>query len=205
MEQTDETVKQTNSFSDPRFKEKRKWQLAFRRYVLEKALSEKYAPYFGLDHQNIRHWFELQFTEGLNWENFGSAWQFDHIIPVAYFNFEVEEDLYLCWNYINIRVEAIMPDKSKAERIDTLVAKAYFENLYNQTQFSICKRMLDKINQLEANSIQQNNQGVETFLTNQKEWLEQVATLTKEEFARFNEGTSIENLMKERALLKKFG
>ncbi|KAF0241094.1 MAG: hypothetical protein FD183_827, partial [Chitinophagaceae bacterium] len=83
--------------------------------------------------------------------------------------------------------------------------KAYFENLYNQTQFSICKRMLDKINLLEVNSIQQNNQGVETFLTNQKEWLEQVATLTKEEFARFNEGASIEDLMKERALLKKFG
>lgn len=205
MEQSDEKVKQTNSSSDPRFKEKRKWQLAFRRYVLEKALSEKYAPYFGLDHQNIRYWFELQFTEGLKWENFGSAWQFDHIIPVAYFNFEVEEDLYLCWNYINIRVEAILPDKSKSERIDTLVAKAYFENLYNQTGFSICKRMLDKINQLEANSIQQNNQGVQAFLINQREWLEQVATLTKEEFARFNEGTSIENLMKERALLKKFG
>lgn len=205
MEQPDEIIKQTHSSSNLRFNEKRKWQLAFRRYVVEKALSEKYAPYFGLDHQTIRHWFELQFTEGLNWENFGSAWQFDHIIPVAYFNFEIEEDLYLCWNYINIRVEAILPDKSKAERIDALVAKAYYENLYNQTQSSICKRMLEKIAGLETTSIQQINQGVKAFLTTQKNWLEQVATLNKEEFARFNEGTSIDDLIKERALLKKFG
>lgn len=200
-----EKTKHIQFAADSLFKEKRKWQLAFRRYVLENALSEKYAPYFGLDHQTIRKWFEIQFTEGLNWENFGSAWQFDHIIPIAYFNFEIEEDLYLCWNFINIRIEAIMPDNSKAERIDTLVAKAYFENLYSQTEFSICKRLLDKINQLEANSIQENNQEIKAFLINQKEWLEQVATLTKEEFARFNKGTSIENVMKEREILKKFG
>ncbi len=200
-----EKTKHIQFAADSLFKEKRKWQLAFRRYVLENALSEKYAPYFGLDHQTIRKWFEIQFTEGLNWENFGSAWQFDHIIPIAYFNFEIEEDLYLCWNFINIRIEAIMPDNSKAERIDTLVAKAYFENLYSQTEFSICKRLLDKINQLEANSIQENYQEIKAFLINQKEWLEQVATLTKEEFARFNKGTSIENVMKEREILKKFG
>ena len=45
-----------------------------------------YAPYFGLDIENIRKWFEYQFTNELNWENFGKKWQFDHIIPVTYFD-----------------------------------------------------------------------------------------------------------------------
>ena len=46
-----------------RFREKRKWQLSYRRYVLEKAPSEAYAPYFGLDIETLRQWFEAQFTE----------------------------------------------------------------------------------------------------------------------------------------------
>src|SRR6188474_3101936 len=82
-------------------REKRKWQVALRRYVLDKNLSPAYAWYFGLSIDQFRNWIEIQFTEGLSWENFGSAWQFDHVIPVAYFDFSLEEDLLLCWNFIN--------------------------------------------------------------------------------------------------------
>jgi hypothetical protein len=40
--------------------------VAYRRYVLEKAPSESYARYFGLDIETLRQWFELQFTEEIN-------------------------------------------------------------------------------------------------------------------------------------------
>ena len=52
-------------------REKRKWQIAFRRYVLEKNQCPSYAPYFGLDIQKIREWFEIQFEKGVKWEDFG--------------------------------------------------------------------------------------------------------------------------------------
>jgi hypothetical protein len=86
-----------------RFREKRKWQLGYRRYVLERSPSESYAPYFGLDIETLRKWFELQFTDELTWDNFGKAWQFDHIIPATYFDYSNENDLQLCWSFINIR------------------------------------------------------------------------------------------------------
>lgn len=88
-------------------REKRKWQLALRRYVLEKNISPGYAPYFGLNIVKFRQWIEIQFTGELNWENFGAAWQFEHIVPLAYFDFSIEDDMHLCWNFINIRVESL--------------------------------------------------------------------------------------------------
>jgi hypothetical protein len=96
MERKKWTAKTTITEELLKFREKRKWQLALRRYVLEKKAALLYAPYFGLDVNGFREWIALQFTDELNWDNFATAWQFDHIVPVTYFDFTQEEDLYLC-------------------------------------------------------------------------------------------------------------
>ena len=57
------------------FREKRKWQIALRRYVLEKNKSSFYAPYFGLGIETFRKWIEVQFDSETNWENFSESWQ----------------------------------------------------------------------------------------------------------------------------------
>lgn len=186
-----------------KFREKRKWQLAYRRYVLEGSPSEAYAPYFGLDAKTLRNWFELQFTEDLNWENFGSSWQFDHIVPAAYFNYSNEEDLRLCWSFINIRVERIDQNKNRGSRVDVISVKPYFQSLYNKTGFSLCLKMIEKIESIEISSIKSHN-SIESFIIENKVWLEQISTLTNEEFSRYNAGMAISEILLEREILKKF-
>ena len=190
--------------SDQKMKEKRKWQIAYRRYVLEGSPSEAYAPYFGIDKVNLRKWFELQFKGDLSWETFGTKWQFDHIVPVAYFDFNNEDDLYLCWNFTNIRIEPISLNKNRGNRIDVLSVKKYFSDLYEQTKYSTCQKMVEKIEQIEVSNIESNNEIV-SFLTTNKKWLEQVSGLNKDEFSRYNSGTSLSDLLLEREILKKFG
>lgn len=185
-------------------REKKKWQLAFRRYVVEKNISVKYAKYFGLDIENYRKWIELQFTEGLNWDNFGTFWQFDHIIPVAYFNFSLEEDLKLCWNFINTRIENTQIGDMGASRIDILAAKPYFESLYAKTGFSICLKMLDKISDLEKNQFVISS-GLEEFIIQNKEQFEKMSTLSTEEYKRINKGMGLVDLILEKEILKKYG
>ena len=187
-----------------RFREKRKWQLAFRRYILERNGSQFYAPYFGLDIENYRKWIELQFTEGLNWDNFGTAWQFDHIVPVAYFDFANKQDLVLCWNFVNIRVERLESNKPSGNRIDLLAVKSYFQALLDKTNYSICERMTRKISEIEIASIV-SEPALEDFLINHKEELEQLASLSPEEFASLNKGTSLADIFLEREILRKFG
>ena len=187
-----------------KFREKRKWQLALRRYVLDKNPSYAYAFYFGLGIEEFRKWIEIQFTEGLRWENFGSAWQFDHIVPVAYFDFSNEQDLLLCWNFINIRVEGIQADKNLGNRIDALAAKPYFEALHNKTGYSFCLKMISKISSIEGSNIL-NNQVIEDFIIQNKAHLEMIASLSKEEFSRLSMGISIKDILLEREIINKFG
>lgn len=186
-----------------RFREKRKWQLAYRRYVMEGTPSEMYAPYFGLDAQSLRKWFEIQFTDDLNWANFGTNWQFDHIVPAAYFDYSNEEDLKLCWSFINIRVERIEQNKNRGNKVDVISVRPYFQELYNKTSFSLCLKMLEKIETLEISNIG-NNASIERFIIDNKEWLEQIADLSPEEFGRYNAGMKLSDILLEREILKKF-
>ena len=187
-----------------KFREKRKWQLALRRYILEKNISQAYAPYFGLDIEQYRKWIELQFTDGLAWDNFGSFWQFDHIVPVAYFDFSNEEDLSLCWNFINIRVEKLELNKARGNRIDVLAVKPYFEALFNKTGYSLCLRMVEKINNIECSNIISEPK-LENFIIEKKEQLEKLNTLSPEEFSRLNQGASLADIYLEREIIRKFG
>lgn len=187
-----------------KFREKRKWQLALRRYVLEKNISAGYAFYFGLSIEQFRMWIEIQFVEELNWENFGSAWQFDHILPVAYFDFSVEDDLILCWNFINIRVARIELNKTNGNRIDIVAARPYFEALYTKTGFSLCLKMIEKISKIEFSNII-SEPAIEDFIIKNEEQLQIASSLNKEEFNQLNKGMSLKDILLEREIIKKFG
>ncbi len=195
----EEAIKSAN-----KFKEKRKWQIALRRYILQDNQTSAYAPYFGLDIQGFRNWIELQFTEGVNWGNFGSAWQFDHVVPVAFFEFEHEKDLYLCWSFINIRVARLDEENSKSNKAALLIVRSYFEDLFNKTGFLICRQMLDRIQQMEA-SVNIYNARQELFIKQNLEKLEALSGLTAGEMSQLNQGTSLRDILLQKEILKKFG
>jgi hypothetical protein len=185
-------------------REKRKWQIALRRYVIEKAQSGAYARYFGLDIEFFREWIALQFKDDLSWKNFAEKWQFDHIVPVAYFDFSNEEDLLLCWNFINIRVERIEHNKVRGDRIDVMGVRTYFEDLYDRTKYSFCLRMLQKIKAIEASNIESNKE-LEAFIIKNAAYFEQIAQFDQGDFKRLNQGVSISGVLAEKEIVRKFG
>ncbi|HMC99826.1 MAG TPA: hypothetical protein VKH37_06730 [Ferruginibacter sp.] len=186
------------------FREKRKWQLALRRYLFLDGYSAAYGYYFGTSPEIFQQWIENQFTSDLTWENFGTRWQFDHVVPVSYFDLANEDDLLLCWNFLNVRVEAIGPNKGLSQRVDVLAAHAYFKALHERTNYSFCLKMLNKIRSIEvANTV--SNEKIEQFILEHKEHLEAILALTKEEFGRYISGTSLKDLKLEREIVAKFG
>lgn len=54
--------------------------------------------------QELMEHLEKQFTEGMDWGNYGE-WHIDHIIPVVAFHFERETDIDFmrCWSLDNLR------------------------------------------------------------------------------------------------------
>ncbi|MBD0350729.1 MAG: hypothetical protein ICV65_06210 [Flavisolibacter sp.] len=184
------------------FRQKRKWQIALRRYVLEEQLSSFYAPFFGLDIKHFRSWIELQFDETLNWDNFSSAWQFDHIVPVAYFDFSKEDDMRLCWNFINIRVEKLELNKNRGNRIDVLAAKTYFENLYAETNYPISRKMVEKIEAIEVSQIR-DNEKLPEFIIQNTTLLQTLLDFSSKEYEKLNKGMPIDQVVAEKEFLRK--
>lgn len=187
-----------------KFREKRRWQIALRRYLLEKNPSVAYAPYFGLDIENFRKWIEMQFTKELSWETFGTLWQFDHIIPVTYFDFANDLELRLCWNFTNIRVEKIQNNKDRGNRVDVLMAKDYFKDLHDSTGYKVCQELLKKINRIEiAEMISTATQ--KEFIQHYKAYLQHIEGFSFYEFELLNSGRDVMEVVKEAELIKKLG
>lgn len=188
-----------------KFREKRKWQINLRRYVIQKSLCPYYAPYFGLDIENIRRWFEYQFINGQSWENFGVKWQFDHIIPVTYFDFSVEEELKTCWNFTNLRVGSVQQNKEGgSNRLDMLAARNYFRELYTATQYKPCYHLLLKIDQIEISERLQTD-AQQKFIRERLDYLQMIDGYTAFEFELLNSGRSIDEVKKEIDFLARLG
>jgi hypothetical protein len=184
--------------------EKRKWQLALRRYLIEGTKSFAYAKYFGLRAAYFKQWIEKQLPTGLYWEDYTAKWQLDHIIPLIYFDFTNEEDLKLAWSFLNIRPEPIANNKSHSSKVDVLAARKYFSSLYKSTQNETCGKLLSKIDQIEEVLVI--NTQVQAALLKEWEWeLGQVQAFDNHDYDQWNSGISIEKIIEEKQLLKKMG
>lgn len=186
-----------------RLREKRKWQLAYRRYVVEQKPSETYGTFFGLDIQMLREWFSLQFSAQISWDNYGKAWQFEHMIPSTYFNFADEHDLKRCWSFINMRVQPLDEDGQPTSSLNLLAARAYFQQLLDRSGLAICTEMLAKIKDIEAEGVKISDSQF-SFLTQHKETIDQLQTLDTIEMDKLNRGATLRDLLLEREILKKF-
>ena len=184
-----------------KFREKRKWQISLRRYVIEKQPCVFYAPYFGLDINNMRQWFDYQFKDGATWGNFGSVWQFDHIIPVTFFDFSKEDELKICWNFTNIRVEHFQRNKDRGNRLDVLAAKNFFNELYSKTNYLPCRKLLEKIDEIEFSEFISTD-AQQSFIKNHWDYLNMIDNYYAFEFELLNNGRSVEDVRKEIQLLK---
>jgi hypothetical protein len=71
------------------------------RFLLRGQKSASWQRLVGYTAADLRRHLERQFIKGMSWENYGSAWVVDHIIPVRLFKFP--EELRACWALTNLR------------------------------------------------------------------------------------------------------
>jgi hypothetical protein len=51
----------------------------------------------------------------MDWDNYGSYWSIDHIIPVCKFNLTDENERLECWNWSNLMPVTVKYNSSKNE------------------------------------------------------------------------------------------
>jgi hypothetical protein len=65
----------------------------------------------------VRNHLEKQFKEGMNWENQGTVWHIDHIIPISFFHLEDPTEQYLAFHYGNLQPLFKEENQSKSDKI----------------------------------------------------------------------------------------
>lgn len=65
--------------------------------------------------EELKSHLEKQFSSEMNWDNYGSYWEIDHIIPQNTFNISSAEDLQfqICWSLLNLRPLTVSENRSR--------------------------------------------------------------------------------------------
>lgn len=87
--------------TDPEWKLKKNVSRRMRELLQTKSNST--TKYLGCTIPELRMHLEKQFNEQMNWENQGSYWHIDHIIPCAAFDLSNEFEINACFNYRNLQ------------------------------------------------------------------------------------------------------
>ena len=74
--------------------------------------------YIGCNIQYLREWFEYNFTKNMTWDNYGSFWSIDHIIPVSKFDLTKENEKLRCWHWSNLVPVTVNYNSKKKHSID---------------------------------------------------------------------------------------
>jgi hypothetical protein len=92
-----------------------------------------YQTYIGCDMEFFKKWIEFRFSPDMNWNNIGKVWQIDHILPINSFNFNNENDKYICFHWTNLQPLNSIENRQKS---DKLILHYYYNNIVNINRFN---------------------------------------------------------------------
>ena len=87
----------------------------FNRYLKNKRKSCLSFLDYSID--ELREHIESQFSEDMNWDNYGRLWSVDHIIPQNLYDFSKESEIKKCWNLRNLRPLSVSANSSKNDKL----------------------------------------------------------------------------------------
>ena len=64
---------------------------------------ERTMRYFGCTTEELKNHLQLQFSHKMTWDNYGSYWEVDHIMPCDMFDLTKGYHVAMCNNYTNLR------------------------------------------------------------------------------------------------------
>lgn len=71
----------------------------------------------GCDTRTLRNYIEALFKKGMTWDNYGTHWHVDHIIPVSSFDHSIPSQVKQCWHWTNLQPLDAATNMSKGSKI----------------------------------------------------------------------------------------
>lgn len=89
------------------------------RNKIKKLIKHKYrsSELIGCSTNLLLEWLKSNFTEGMTFENHGTFWHIDHVIPCIKFNMTNIDDTKKCFNWVNLQPLKAKANLSKKDKI----------------------------------------------------------------------------------------
>jgi hypothetical protein len=100
---------------DPSFKLYNNIGSRIRACLIKKSNSSK--KYLGCDIHFYAQWLEYTMEEDMTWENYGTLWNIDHVIPISTFDIENHEEALKAFNWKNTCARYAFDNFSKGAKI----------------------------------------------------------------------------------------
>jgi len=144
IEKENRVVVPRETVSDPRrlekIKERRKVDLGFRLqeivrskvHRMLKGIDTSYKSLIGCSEEILKKWLEFQFDGQMTWDNLGTYWHIDHILPINKFDFDSPRAKFICFNWKNLQPLPAFDNMSKS---DDLQLHHYFNSIVTIHRF----------------------------------------------------------------------
>jgi hypothetical protein len=101
---------------DPSFKLHESLRKRIWKCLENKSNSSK--EYLGCDIDFYKNWIEYTMEEDMTWENYGTLWNIDHVIPISNFDVENNEEAFKAFNWKNTCARYSAENFSKKNKIN---------------------------------------------------------------------------------------
>lgn len=123
---------------DPLFWIKSNMRKRLNKFVSGKQKVRGFENYCGCTLDELRQWIESQFEDWMTWENKGTHWHVDHIIPCTAFDLLSRDHQRICFNWRNLRPMSAVENISKGNSMDAAI-----HAVRNHPDESVKKWLLD--------------------------------------------------------------
>jgi hypothetical protein len=97
--------------------------------LLKGKKTKRTTDYIGCTIDDLKLHIEKQFNKEMSWDNYGTYWQIDHIIPCSAWDLSLEEENKYCWNFRNLQPLESIKNMSKGDKYDIKEKEEYVNKL----------------------------------------------------------------------------
>jgi hypothetical protein len=117
--------------NDPLYKLKANHRLYLHKCVhqFKMVKTGKSIEYLGCSIFLLKKWLEFQFDDKMNWDNYGTYWTIDHVLPLSKFNL-VDEKEHIAFHWTNLR-----PCTDNFNKSDKILLHEYFNTIISAIRF----------------------------------------------------------------------
>jgi hypothetical protein len=105
-----------------------------------RGLPTSYRDLIGMDLEPLRDWLAFQFDPGMSWDNYGTAWHIDHVLPMSRFDLANARDRAICFGWTNLQPLWASDNRQKS---NTILLHHFFNSFLSAHRF-IASRRLDR-------------------------------------------------------------